>query len=45
VAKGKAAVTKSFLLAGTTEEDKHFEPEKIEVAETLEPLAAQSESK
>jgi proteasome lid subunit RPN8/RPN11 len=45
VAKGKAAATNSFLLAGTTEEDKRFEPEKIEVAETLEPLAAQSESK
>jgi proteasome lid subunit RPN8/RPN11 len=29
VARGKAAATNSFLLAGVTEEDKHFEPEKI----------------
>jgi len=33
VAYGKAAVTNSFLLAGATEEDKHFEPEAIQVAE------------
>jgi proteasome lid subunit RPN8/RPN11 len=31
VAKGKAAVTNSFLLAGTTEEDKRFEQERIQV--------------
>jgi len=31
VAQGKAAVTNSFLLAGATEEDKHFEPEMIQV--------------
>ena len=31
VAKGKAAVTNSFLLAGTTEEDKQFVLETIEV--------------
>ena len=31
VAQGKATVTNSFLLAGTTEEDKHFENERIEV--------------
>ena len=31
VAKGKAEVTNSFLLAGTTEEDKRFENETIEV--------------
>jgi proteasome lid subunit RPN8/RPN11 len=31
VAKGKATVTNSFLLAGTTEEDKHFEQEMIQV--------------
>ena len=31
VAKGKAQVTNSFLLAGTTEEDKRFEKETIEV--------------
>ena len=31
VAQGKAAVTNSFLLAGTTEEDKHFELQKIEI--------------
>jgi proteasome lid subunit RPN8/RPN11 len=29
VAQGKAAVTNSFLLAGPTEEDKRFEPERI----------------
>ena len=33
VAQGKAAVTNSFLLAGTTEEDKRFEPQTIEVSE------------
>jgi len=32
VAQGKAAVTNSFLLAGTTEEDKRFEPQTIEVS-------------
>jgi proteasome lid subunit RPN8/RPN11 len=31
VAQGKAAVTNSFLLAGTTEEDKRFEPQTIQV--------------
>jgi proteasome lid subunit RPN8/RPN11 len=31
VAKGKATITNSFLLAGTTEEDKHFEQETIRV--------------
>jgi len=31
VAQGKAAVTNSFLLAGTTEEDKRFETQQIEV--------------
>jgi proteasome lid subunit RPN8/RPN11 len=36
VARGKAAVTNSFLLAGTTEDDKRFENETIE----LEDLAA-----
>jgi len=45
VAQGKATVTNSFLLAGTTEEDKHFEQEPIDVTETAEPLAAQAESK
>jgi proteasome lid subunit RPN8/RPN11 len=34
VAKGKAQATNSFLLAGTTEEDKRFENQTIEVAET-----------
>ena len=29
VAKGHATITSSFLLAGETEEDKHFEPETI----------------
>jgi proteasome lid subunit RPN8/RPN11 len=33
VAKGKAQATNSFLLAGTTEEDKRFENQAIEVAE------------
>jgi proteasome lid subunit RPN8/RPN11 len=33
VARGKAAVTNSFLLAGTTEEDKHFEQQQIELTE------------
>ena len=32
VAQGKAQVTNSFLLAGTTEEDKRFENETISVA-------------
>ena len=31
VEKGKAAITNSFLLAGSTEEDKHFEHETISV--------------
>ena len=31
VQKGKATITNSFLLAGTTEEDKHFEQETIQV--------------
>jgi proteasome lid subunit RPN8/RPN11 len=31
VAQGKAAVTNSFLLAGTTEEDKRFETQTIQV--------------
>ena len=29
VAQGKATVTNSFLLAGASEEDKHFEQETI----------------
>lgn len=33
IAHGKAAVTNSFLLAGTTEEDKHFEPQRIVLAD------------
>jgi proteasome lid subunit RPN8/RPN11 len=33
VARGTAQVTNSFLLAGTTEEDKHFEQETITVAD------------
>ncbi len=45
VAQGMAKVTNSFLLAGTTEEDKRFEPERIDVSETVEPLAALIESK
>ena len=33
VARGKAAETNSFMLAGTTEEDKRFESELIEILE------------
>ena len=33
VDQGKAAVTNSFLLAGTTEEDKRFEQQTIEVVD------------
>ncbi len=33
VAGGKAALTNSFLLAGTTEEDKRFELQTIEISE------------
>ena len=33
VAQGKATVTNAFLLAGTVEEDKHFEPQTILVDE------------
>ena len=29
VAKGQATITNAFLLAGNTEEEKHFEPERI----------------
>ena len=31
VAEGKAALTNAFLLAGTREEDKHFEPQTIQI--------------
>lgn len=31
VAQGKAAITFAFLLAGTKEEDKHFEPQTIQI--------------
>ena len=34
VQQGKAAVTNSFLLAGTQEEDKHFLQERVSVGET-----------
>jgi proteasome lid subunit RPN8/RPN11 len=41
VAQGKAAVTNSFFLAGSTEEDKRFETEKIDVIDAAEsPLQA-----
>jgi len=33
VAQGKAAITNSFLLAGATEEEKHFELETIQIGE------------
>jgi proteasome lid subunit RPN8/RPN11 len=45
VEQGKATVTNSFLLAGTTEEEKRFEEEKIEVVTAFEPSAASVESK
>lgn len=45
VAQGKAAVTNSFLLAGTTEEDKRFEQQTIEVLEAGESFAVSTESK
>jgi len=45
VARGKSAVTNSFLLAGTKEEDKRFEPETMDIIETVEPLSAEAESK
>lgn len=35
VARGKAAVTNSFQLAGDTEENKRFEPETIEVRDSV----------
>jgi proteasome lid subunit RPN8/RPN11 len=31
VARGRAALTNAFLLAGTTEEDKRFEPQSIQI--------------
>jgi proteasome lid subunit RPN8/RPN11 len=34
VAQGKATITNSFLLAGTTEEDKRFEHESIQVEDS-----------
>ena len=45
VERGKAADTNSFLLAGATEEDKRFEPQRIDVTETGEPVEARLESK
>ena len=36
VAQGKATVTNSFFLAGTTEEDKRFETETIDIIEAAE---------
>jgi proteasome lid subunit RPN8/RPN11 len=33
IAQGKAALTSAFLLAGTAEEDKHFEPQMIQILE------------
>ena len=45
VAQGNATVTNSFFLAGTTEEDKRFELERIEVVEALEPSVTFAESK
>ena len=42
VAKGKATVTNSFLLAGTTEEDKRFEQETIEMEDREESTSRES---
>ena len=36
VAQGKATVTNSFLLAGSSEEEKRFEPETIRIVEELQ---------
>jgi proteasome lid subunit RPN8/RPN11 len=44
VAKGKATDTNSFLLAGTTEEDKRFEPQSISVVGPDESKEARLES-
>ena len=45
VEQGKATVTNSFLLAGATEEDKRFEQQNIEMIETPETFAGETESK
>ena len=45
VADGKAAATNSFHLSGTSEEDKRFEDETIEVVEGRESFVAATESK
>jgi proteasome lid subunit RPN8/RPN11 len=45
VAQGNATITNSFFLAGTTEEDKRFEHESIEVFEAAESLVPAGESK
>lgn len=45
VERGAAAVTNSFLLAGTAEENKRFENESIEIYEAAESLGASIESK
>jgi proteasome lid subunit RPN8/RPN11 len=44
VEHGKAAITNSFFLAGTTEEDKRFENEPIELSGVAESDAARIES-
>lgn len=41
VAQGKAAQTNSFLLAGHTEDDKHFQDEPVQVAEPAKASAQQ----
>jgi proteasome lid subunit RPN8/RPN11 len=41
VAEGKATVTNSFLLTGSTEEDKHFEQETIRVEDQASPNRSQ----
>ena len=42
VAKGRAEVTNAFLLAGTTEEDKRFELQTIEVIQASAATSAES---
>jgi len=45
VAKGKADVTNSFLLRGTSEDDKHFEDEAIEIIITETSMTEKTEAK
>ena len=42
VEQGRAKITNSFLLAGTVEDDKHFEDEEIEILAGTRPVVAES---